>query len=175
MKEIEIKEKLKPLLAKAFNVNSNDVVGSRTTDLIVKVGADESEWYYFELKSTNKEKRKDKNKYFGAASLSQLIEAEKHPNHYYFILASEDNDDITYGLATPKELYTYFTGYYIHADFNIPEIEIQNTCIKEDTFLERCRMLQKGGQPHTLSPKANQTNADKINRLKEIVKAQSNA
>ncbi len=174
MEEKDIKENLKLLLAEAFNVGYKDVVGSRTTDLIVKVGEDQSEWYYFELKSTSKEKRKDKNNYFGAATLNQLIEAEKHPNHYYFILASQDNDNITYGFATPNELLSYLTGYYMHVDFNIPETEMQNTCKNKDTFLERCRMLKTGQQPHTLSTKDNQTKADKVKRLKEIVKAQSN-
>ena len=125
------------------------------------------------MKSTNKEKRRNKNKYFGATTLNQLIEAEKHPNHYYFILASQDNDNITYGIATPNELLSYLTGYYMHVDFNIPETEMLNTCINKDTFLERCRMLQNGEQPQTLSLSDNQTNADKKKRLKEIVKAQS--
>lgn len=101
-----------------------------------------------------------------------MIEAEKHPNHYYFILASQDNDIITYGFATLDELLSYLTGYYMHADFNIPETELQNTCTKEETFLDRCHMLQKGELPYTLSPKDNQNN-DKINRLKEIIKTQS--
>ena len=175
MGETKIKEKLTSLLAEAFNVKKENVKGDRTTDFIVRIGENESEWYYFELKSTDKSEpggRKDKEKYFGAASLSQLIEAEKHPNHYYFILASQDNDNITYGFATPDELLSYLTGYYMHADFNIPETELQNTCTKEETFLDRCHMLQKGELPHTLSPKDNQNN-DKINRLKEIIKTQS--
>ena len=60
----------------------------KTTDLIVHCGDNENEYFYFEVKSTNKDNRKNKNCYFGATSLNQLIEAEKHPNHFYYIIVS---------------------------------------------------------------------------------------
>lgn len=57
MKETEIKEILTLLLAEAFYVRPEDVKGNRTTDFIVRTGTNESEWYYFELKYTDKSKQ----------------------------------------------------------------------------------------------------------------------
>lgn len=168
MKESKFKEDLTLLLSEAFNVEPEDVQGDRTTDFIVRIGKDESDWLYFELKSTDKSGRDNQGVYFGATSLSQLVEAEKHPNHYFFILASHDNGKTTYGIATPEELKSYLTGFYMRADFNIPNSKMDETCAENETFIKRCRMLQNGELPRTLSQKTN-PNTDLIKKVNEIV------
>ena len=168
MTESEIKRELKPLLVESFGVQEKDVIFGKTTDLIVKIGKNKADWYYFEVKSTDKDKRKNKKAYFGATSSGQLLEALQHPNHYYFILVSQEANNIKYGIVTPNEIESYLTGYYLRADFNIPETEIQKACCDKSLFQSRCNSLSKGHEIVSLSPKS-QPNYDKIRRMTEII------
>lgn len=96
---------------------------SKTTDIIVHLGEDNKNWYYFELKTTTKEVLKKNNKYFGAISLNQWKEALKHKGHYYFVLVMQDDSTnpatFKYILKTPLQLFEHITGCYVHTDFNI--------------------------------------------------------
>ena len=44
--------------------------------------------WYFEIKKTSQE-----NKYFGAATLTEWIQALKDPDHFRFVIARESNEE----------------------------------------------------------------------------------
>ena len=56
----------------------------------------------------------------------------------------------------------------MRADFNIPEKMMEETCAEDKTFIKRCRMLQNGELPLTLSLKEN-PKTDLIDKLNNIV------
>lgn len=143
MSDTAVKTKLKNILADAFNVSINQVENDRTTDLIVKPTDNEKDWYYFEIKSTDKLYRKNANVYFGAASLNQLRMAIAHPNRYFFILANKVGEDYTYALISLSRLLSYLTGYYLHADFNIPDESMTKYCLTSENFIVEIANLKE--------------------------------
>lgn len=171
MSDKEIKNELKQLLAEAFQISEDMVIKGKTTDLIVKCGDNERDWYFFEVKSTNKDNRKNKVKYFGATSLNQLIEAEKHPNHFYYIIVSIRNGVQRYVIVTPENLLSYMTGYYTIVDFNIPESIINEYCVDKQKFKDNCILLHHKQHFAELTPKQ-QPKEDKIKEVKKLIQQQ---
>lgn len=163
-----IKKELRELLIQSFEVSEDQVVEEKTTDLIVKIGDSHDDWFYFEIKSTDKENRKNANKYFGAISLNQLIEAARHPGHYYFIIASREKSGYKYVITTPDVLLSYLTGYYLHADFTIPETVLKESYLDFSEFVDFCKHDLRSGRYPSLQPNINPKIA-KIASLKQIV------
>lgn len=171
MSEKEIKDKLKQLLVEAFQISEDRIILGKTTDLIVKCGDNESDWYYFEVKSTDKDNRKNKDKYFGATSLNQLIEAEKHPNHFYYIIVSINNGVQRFVIVTPENLLSYMTGYYMHVDFNIPESILKEYWVDKHQFRENCIRLYHKQHFTELTPKQ-EPKEDKRKAVHKLVQQQ---
>ena len=165
----EIKKDLKKLLIKSFNITENRVVEEKTTDLIVKLGDNPDEWLYFEIKSTDKENRQNHYKYFGAISLNQLVEAYKHPGHYFFVIASRNKSGFKYVLTTPEILLSYLTGYYLHADFTIPEVSLEKVYMESKEFINFCKYDLRSGRLFSFPPNDNPKKA-KISSLMQFIK-----
>lgn len=169
MSDKKIKQNLQRILSEAFHLSLEKVEMGKTTDLIVHCGDNENEYLYFEVKSTNKDNRKNKNCYFGATSLNQLIEAEKHPNHFYYIIVSSSKDGDSYTIVKPEVLLSYMTGCYISVDFNIPERILKQYSVDEDLFKDGCVKLQN--RQNLVDMEYNQKpKVDKIKEVKDLVK-----
>lgn len=169
----DIKNRLRILLSKALDIPIQRIVAGKTTDLIVKNSDNDANWYYFEIKFTDYDERKDKKKYFGAITLNQLIEAERYIGRYFFILVSIRSNIERYAIISPQNMISYLTGYYLHADFSIPESDLQKYCVDSDSFTKICVSLLHSEESN-LFPRNKNDKTDKINRLKNIVKQQSN-
>ncbi len=101
----------------------------------MKLGDTPNDWLYYVIKSTDKQSRKNADKYFGAVSHNQLSEAYQHPGRYFFVIVSRDKSGFKYVLSTPDTLLSYLTGYYLHADFSIPEIVLEEAYMEPDAFI----------------------------------------
>lgn len=74
------------------------------------------ETYYFEIKMTKK-----KTKYFGAATLTEWVQAFKTPNHFKFVIAKTDASEATFTFKeyTPEEFMKHSTIPPFKIYFNI--------------------------------------------------------
>ena len=98
---------------------------SSPSDIIAKKGG---KIYYFEVKMT-----KRKRIYFGAATLTEWMQAFKTPDNFKFIIAiTNDNEDsFDFIEYTPKEFMEYAT---------IPPFKIYfNVNLKDKTLLKKRR------------------------------------
>lgn len=167
MSDKNIKEELRQLLAEAFQIPKEKVVKGKTIDLIVQCGNNESDWYYFEIKSTNKDKRKNKDYYFGAASINQFIKAKKYQDHFFFIIASVSSEGNRYAIVGRDNLLSYMTGSYVNVDFNIPEGIMRDYCIDKDQF--KCNCINLWHKRLFIEFPQNQyPKIDKINRFNKL-------
>lgn len=170
MSDTAVKTKLRTILADAFNVSTDFVyIKDKTTDIIVKPTDNEKDWYYFEIKSTDKSNRKNADVYFGAASLNQLRMAVAHPKRYYFILANKVGEDYTYALISMSRLLSYLTGFYLHADFNIPDESMTKYCLTSEKFTTEIAKL-KESLTFTEFPNCTKKDDKKDKRIKSLKK-----
>ena len=74
------------------------------------------EIYYFEIKMTKK-----KVKYFGAATLTEWVQAFKTPNHFKFVIAKTDEKEENFEFMefTPEEFMKHSTIPPFKIYFNI--------------------------------------------------------
>ena len=75
--------------------------------------------YYFEIKMT-----RQKNKYFGAATLTEWKQAIETPDHYKFIVVQQDDEsrEFAFHEYSPQEFMKYSSippfKIYFNVDFN---------------------------------------------------------
>lgn len=82
--------------------------------------AKDGETFYFEIKKTSKP-----NRMFGAATFTEWEQALKHPNHFWFVLAKEINEnEFEFIKVTPEIFMKYSTIPPIKVYFNIHIDEI---------------------------------------------------
>ena len=70
--------------------------------------------HYFEIKYTTK-----KDKYFGAATLTEWISAMENPNNFRFVIARKENDSWKFIEYTPNEFMEFNTIPPFKTYFNI--------------------------------------------------------
>lgn len=70
--------------------------------------------WFFEIKKTS-----HKDKYFGAATLTEWVQALKDPDHFRFVVAIEDGDEFTFIEYTPDEFMEFSTIPPFKVYFNI--------------------------------------------------------
>ena len=86
------------------------------SDIVAEKGG---EMYYFEIKMTHQKER-----YFGAATLTEWEQAVKTPDHYRFVVvkANEDDSEFEFLEFTPEEFMQYSTvppfKLFFNIDFN---------------------------------------------------------
>lgn len=175
-KDSEPIKQFKNQLKDFFNAGDDDfVTNDRTTDIIYKFGKSKNDWLYFELKTTTRQ-YKDNESYFGAASLNQWVTANKHKGKYFFVLAyAEPNSkNYRYSLIAPEVFITYVTGYYMHADFNVPFAKMKEFCQRGDDFnMQLEDVISSDNRNKQLmtsnNSKISKKRKDKIKKLKDII------
>lgn len=78
------------------------------------VAQKDGQTWYFEIKKTS-----HKDKYFGAATLTEWLQADMDPDHFRFVVAIEDGDDFTFIEYTPAEFREFSTIPPFKVYFNI--------------------------------------------------------
>ena len=96
------------LLKRGFS--NTKVIGSPSDIIAEKDGA----IWFFEIKCTRK-----KDKYFGAATLTEWIQAAKDPQHFRFVIASESDGSWTFQEYDPETFigHSYIPPFKIY--FNV--------------------------------------------------------
>jgi len=175
-KDSEPIKQFKNQLKDFFKAGDEDfIMNDRTTDVIYKFGESKNDWLYFELKTTTRE-YKENESYFGAASLSQWVTANKHKGKYFFVLAyAEPNTAIyRFSLITPDAFISYVTGYYMHVDFNVPFSKMKEFCQRgDDLNMQLEAIISSGNRNKQLmtgnASKISDKRKDKIKTLKGII------
>lgn len=141
-------------LANVFNVDNGMIdIKNQTTDVILKLGNDEKDWLYFELKCTTDKVLGKNKKYFGAISMNQWLTYYDHKKNYYFVIAVEGGNGIfRYAIISPESVKKYLTGIYEHTDFSIPkdiledksipDIKTVLQTIKENEFVDKLKDIE---------------------------------
>lgn len=78
------------------------------------VAQKDGQTWYFEIKKTS-----HKDKYFGAATLTEWVQALKDPGHFRFVVAIEDGDDFSFIEYSPAEFMEFSTIPPFKVYFNI--------------------------------------------------------
>lgn len=99
--------------------------------------------WFFEIKKTS-----HKDKYFGAATLTEWVQALKDPDHFRFVVAIEDGSDFTFIEYTPDEFMEFSTIPPFKVYFNID-------------FSSKNKIARGNGGAIKLSP-------DKVSLLDEV-------
>ena len=118
----------------------NPKIINTPSDIIAE--KDGSIWY-FEIKCTRK-----KDKYFGAATLTEWIQAAKDPRHFLFVVASEDSARWTFHEYTPEEFieHSYIPPFKIYFNVNMSTREIMKSKRQSTSVpmtLERLRQMEQ--------------------------------
>jgi Holliday junction resolvase len=99
------------------DLKSNGYENVKVINSPVDISAEKNgETYYFEIKMTKK-----KTKYFGAATLTEWVQAFKTPNHFKFVIAKTDEkeDSFEFMEFTPEEFMKHSTIPPFKIYFNI--------------------------------------------------------
>jgi Holliday junction resolvase len=99
------------------HLKSNGYENVKIINSPVDISAEKNgETYYFEIKMTKK-----KTKYFGAATLTEWVQAFKTPNHFKFVIAITDvkEEDFKFIEFSPEEFMKHSTIPPFKIYFNI--------------------------------------------------------
>ena len=99
------------------HLKSNGYENVKVINSPVDISAEKNgETYYFEIKMTKK-----KTKYFGAATLTEWVQAFEPPNHFKFVIAKTDEKEETFEFMefTPEEFMKHSTIPPFKIYFNI--------------------------------------------------------
>jgi hypothetical protein len=112
--DVKAKQAYKSELKKRGYTNINIVAAPADISAVKN-----NETYYFEIKMT-----KQKDRYFGAATLTEWEAAIKNPQHYKFVIA-QTNDNLTFNFIeyTPEEFMEFSTipPFKIYFDVNLKD------------------------------------------------------
>jgi len=116
--DIEAKQKFKEYLLGSGSFVDVQIVKS-PADIIAKKHNDPKP-YYFEIKKTDIENRKNKNNYFGAATLTEWACAWENESRFKFVVAYKNNQDWNFKEYTPSEFVQFCDIPPFKVYFNIP-------------------------------------------------------
>lgn len=85
---------------------------SEPSDVVVENKSNEEKFYY-EIKATKS------MSYFGAATFTEISQALKTPDNYWFVIAYESNNKFTFNEYRLKDIADHFTIPPIKVFFNI--------------------------------------------------------
>lgn len=115
---------------------SNVYITANPADITAEKNGDT---YYFEIKMT-----KQKNNYFGAATITERKEAIKNPDRFKFVIAKTDDDELQFEFLefTPDEFLKYSTipPFKIYFNINLNNIEF---CSKRNKALQATKEILK--------------------------------
>ena len=84
--------------------------------------------FYFEIKYTTK-----KEKYFGAATLTEWSAAIQYPDTYFFIVALIKDEKWVFTKYSPSEFMAFSTIPPFKVYFNIPDTTVKSMPLNEKT------------------------------------------
>lgn len=133
-KKISLADNAKKALCKKLGIDEN-CASKKYADIVAQKEGEER--FFYEIKATEMTENQYnsintlKDKYFGAATLTEWNLAIKYPERYKFVLVimDKDNPDKMLGFEeyTPLEMLTYSTIPPFKVNFNIPFIKTKIT------------------------------------------------